>query len=333
MTVWLMKAWLGAAGVAALAAAAQAATGYKVLDKVPGPDGGWDYATFDSAGNRALVTRGTTVLAVDAATKAVTTIGAGQRLHKALPVNGGKELLLTNGGDNTAKFVDAKTGADIASVATGKGPDSAALDAKTGLALVMGHGGGDVTFIDTKTHKAVGTVMVGGALEEAAVDGAGRAYVNAENNNDIGVIDIKTQKLVTKYPLKDCDGPTGLAYDAQDGYLIAACNGATAILKAKTGEQVATLATGKGADGVAYDSKQHLAFVPAGRDGTLSVIAFDHGKPAIIDTVTTERGARTIAEDERTGRVYLPSATFSIPEGGTRPVMQPGSFHMLIVGK
>ena len=59
-------AWLAVTGALALAAGAQAASGYKVLDKVPGPDGGWDYATFDTAHNRALVTRGTTVLALDA---------------------------------------------------------------------------------------------------------------------------------------------------------------------------------------------------------------------------------------------------------------------------
>ena len=146
---------------ALLAQSVAAAPAYKIIDRIPGPDGGWDYVRVDPDNNRLLVARGTSVMAVDLATKAVTPgLAAGVRLHDALPING--ELLVTNGGTATAVFANAKTGAIIATVPTGKGPDAATYDPQSGLVLVMDHAGGQVTLIDPKAHQAVGTIDVGG---------------------------------------------------------------------------------------------------------------------------------------------------------------------------
>jgi DNA-binding beta-propeller fold protein YncE len=140
--------------------------------------------------------------------------------------------------------------------------------------------------------------------------------------------------VLAHYPLAGCDGPTGLVYDTADKLLIAACDGSTVVVDPKTGAVVQTLATGKGADGIAFDQKQKLAFVPSGREGTLAVIAFVKGKGAIVDTVPTQVSARTIAIDPRTGRVYLPAAKFgAATTPGRRPPMTPGSFQILVVGK
>jgi hypothetical protein len=330
-----MRPWI--AGLAAMmlsAGGAQAAaTGYHVVDRVAGPDGGWDYVRVDAKNNRVLLTHGASVMAVDLATKAVSSFGPGQRLHDAMPVNGGSEVLVTNGGTNTAVFYDVN-GTQLASVDTGKGPDAAAFDAKTGLALVMDHAGGQITLVDPKTHKVTGTIDVGGDLEAAATDGSGKAYVNVENKNEIAVVDLAAKTVLAHWALTGCDGPTGLAYDAADRLLIAACDGATDLVDARTGKVVQTLATGKGADGVAYDPKQKLAFVPSGRGGTLAIIAISGGKGTIVDTVPTQISARTIALDERTGRVYLPAAKYvAATTPGGRPSITPGSFEVLVVGK
>ena len=328
-----MRPW--AVGMAALllgVGAAQAASGYRVIDRVAGPDGGWDYVRIDAKNNRVLLTHGTSVMAVDLATKAVSSFAPGQRLHIALPVNGGSEVLVTNGGANSADFYDLK-GAKVASVETGKGPDAAGLEPKTGLLMVIDHAGGQVTLVDGKAHKAVGTIDVGGDLEEVAVDGSGKAYVNVENKNEIAVIDVPGRAVLAHWALEGCDGPTGLTYDAADKLLLAACDGATAVVDAKSGKVLQTLATGKGADGIAFDAKQKLAFVPAGRAGTLSVISVAGGKASVVDTVPTQISARTIGIDERTGRLYLPAAKFAPPTGGGRPTITPGSFEVLVVGK
>ncbi len=320
-------------GLCVAGSAQAASTGYHVVDRISGPDGGWDYIRVDEANNRVLATHGTSVMTVDLATKAVGSMAPGVILHDAMPVNGGAEVLVTNGGTNTAVFVNAKTGAVVATVETGKGPDGAAFDPKTGLALVMDHAGGQITLIDPKTHKVAGTIEIGGTLEGAAVDGAGKAFVNVENKNEIVAVDIAGQKALAHYPLAGCDGPTGLAYDIADKLLIAACDGSTVVVDPKTGAVVQTLATGKGADAIAFDQKQKLAFVP-GREGTLSVVAFVKGKGTIVDTVPTQASARTIALDQRTGRLYLPAAKYgAATTPGRRPPMTPGSFQILVVGK
>ena len=320
-------------GLLAAGSAQAASSGYHVVDRISGPDGGWDYIRVDEANNRVLATHGTSVMTVDLATKAVGSMAPGVILHDAMPVNGGTETLVTNGGTNTAVFVNSKTGAVVATVETGKGPDAAAFDTKTGLALVMDHAGGQITLIDPKTHKVAGTIDIGGTLEGAATDGTGKAFVNVENKNEIVAVDIPGRKVLGHWPLAGCDGPTGLAYNAADKQLIAACDGSTDLVDAKTGAVTQTLATGKGADAIAFDPKQKLAFVPS-RDGTLAVIAIAKGKGTIVETVDTQASARTIALDTRTGRLYLPAAKFgAATTPGRRPPMTPGSFQILVVGK
>lgn len=331
-----MRLVLALAATALLAAsAAQAAgPGYRVLDRIAGPDGGWDFLRVDPAHNRLLVTRGTSVMAVDLASGTVEAgLAPGKRLHDALPVNGGAELLVTNGASNSAVFADARTGAPGVAVPTGANPDALVYDPHSRLVLVMDHTGGEVILVDPARHRAVGTIPVGeGGLEAAAADGEGRVFVNVEARNEIAVIDVARRKVVARYALPGCEGPTGLAYAPRQRWLIAACDGATAVVEARTGKPVRTLKTGQEADGVAYDAARELAFVP-GREGSLSIISLKGGRPVLAQVLKTDPGVRTLALDPRTGRVYLPAATFAAAKAGEKPAPVPGSFHVLVVGR
>ena len=324
---------LAALAAAALApAAAGQAAAYRVLQSIPGPDGGWDYVRVDPAVDRVFVTRGSSVMALDLrGGTLVEGLAPGSRLHIALPVNGGREILVTNGGTDSVAIADARTGAVLASIPVGKGPDAATFDPRSGLVLVMDHAGGEVTLVDPKARKAVGSVQVGGTLEEASVDGRGLGFVNVESAGEAAVIDIAARKVVRRIKLDGCQGPTGSAYDAADRLLLVACQGATALVDPTAGRVVQTLPTGQGADGVVYDAARHLAFTPAGRDGTLSVIAMARGHGGIVQTLETQKGARTLALDERTGRLYLPSAQYTV--AGGRFSIVPGTFHILVVGR
>ena len=319
----------------ATAAAQAAAPGYHVVAKIPGPDGGWDYVRVDTANNQVLVARGTSVMRLNLDTLAVTGgLAPGQGLHDPYPVNRGAEVAVTNGGANTVVFVNAKTFETIATVPSGKNPDAANFDAKTGLLLAMDHSGGTVTLMDPKAHKAVATIEVGGQMEGAAFDGTGKAYVNVEDTNQIAVIDIAGRKVLARYALDGCKAPTGITYDAANKQILTACNGSTLMLDAPTGKILATLSTGAGADGIAFDPKQRLAFVSAGGDGLVSVIAVGKGEASVVEQVPTAQSARTIGLDPRTGRLYLPSATLGpAPAGGGRRPVLPGTFRLLVLAK
>jgi hypothetical protein len=54
---------------------------------------------------------------------------------------------------------------------------------------------------------------------------------------------------------------------------------------------------------------------------------------SILQTLQTERGARTIALDPTTHRIYLPNAKFQpAPSPGARPTIVPNTLKLLVYG-
>jgi DNA-binding beta-propeller fold protein YncE len=327
-----------AAGLAALAfagAAASAAPAYKVTGQVSATDGRWDYVSFDPAMRRLYLVHADGVLALDVDSGKLTPkLAEAPHGHQVLPLDGGKVLLVTVGGTNGARFIDAATGKTLGEVATGKGPDAAVYDPATGLVAVADHGGGDLVLIDPKSMKSVASIQVGGALEYLAPDGRGRLFMVIEDKNEAVVIDEKTHTVAKRITLDGCDEPSGLAYAAQAGVMIAACsNGKAALIDAAQAKLVGLLDIGQHPDAVIYDPERRLAFVPCGGSGELDVIdASVPGHVHVVQKVATEKSARTGAVDPKTGKVYLPAARYAPPaQAGQRPAMQPGSFHLVVV--
>ena len=100
---------------------------------------------------------------------------------------------------------------------------------------------------------------------------------------------------------------------------------------------IATPAIGTGPDAAGFDPGTGLAFSSNG-DGTLTIVKLVNGKYEAADTVTTERGARTMTVDPKLHRVYLLAAEYGpAPEAKEgkkgRPPVLPDSFHVLVVGK
>lgn len=332
---WALAGLAAVAAVMSLAASAKGAPppSYAVAGKVSGPDGGWDYGTFDPALRRFYVARSDGVTALDVDT--LTLIGHladGQSTHKVVPLKDGVEIAVTNRGTNGLLFVDAKTGHLIADVPTVKGPDGALYDPASRLVLVLSHSG-QLGLVDPRTHASVGSIPIPGAMEEAAaVDG--KVFINLEDKAQIAVVDVRKRAVLKTYPLDGCEGPGGLAYAEQAGLLIAACaNNVAKVVRTSDGSVVATIPIGKGPDGAMYDPVRRLAFIPCGRDGVLDVIAVpDAGHVALVQTVKTELGARTGALDPKTGRIYLPTATYDIAHFGPgRFPTVPGTFVILVV--
>lgn len=307
-----------------------ALTGYHVTATVAGPDGGWDLASVDPAGQELFVARGDSVTVIDLTTGKSRPFASAQRGHAALAIPGSKLLLVTNGGTDTATLFDRASGTLVATLATGKKPDAATYDPATRTAWVMNAGSGDISVIDPAARKVTGTVTVGGSLELGAADGGGRLYVNIEDRNSVAVIDTRSRNVVKVFPLTGCDGPTGIAYSASARQLISACGNGVAIVSRPDGRFVASLPIGKGADGAVFDAKRGVALIPAGQDGTLSVIALG-ARPRVIAVVPTARSARTIALDERSGRAYLAAADLHAVEGQKRPQPIAGTWRLIVV--
>ena len=316
--------------LAALFATA-AAPSYRVAGSIPGPDGGWDLTSVDPIAHRLYLAHGDAVMAVDLPSGAVIPrLVAAQRAHAALAIPGSREVLSTNGGSDTATIFNGISGTIRATVPTGKKPDAAAYDPATRTLWVMNPDSGNITVIDPVSAKLLATVAVPGSLELGVVDGEGHLFVNVEDRNDVAVIDTRSRTLVRRFPLAGCDGPTGIAYATDAKLLISACANGKAIVSARDGRMVASLDIGPRPDGALYDDRRHVALIPSGGDGTLSVIALGKA-PQVIDRIATAKGARTAALDPVTGRIYLAAANYAPAVGKDRPKAIPGSFRLIVL--
>ena len=164
-------------------------------------------------------------------------------------------------------------------------------------------------------------------------DGKGKIYVNIEDTNEIVEIDTAKATVTKKYSLSPCEEPSGLAFDAKNRRLFSVCsNRLMAVSDPDSGKVVATPPIGAGSDGAAFDPGTGYAFSSNG-DGTLTVVQQTGGTWAVLENIATERGARTIALDEKSHRVYLPTAKTAPAAAGARPTYLPDTFKVLIVGK
>lgn len=319
----------------ALAGAAQAAESlpFKMQAPIPGPDGGWDYASVGNDSHILFVARPDGVMAVNLDNGAVTpTLVPGKKLHGVIELPGGRAIS-SNGGTSSAVMFQISDGKIIAEFAAGAKPDAVVRDPKTGLVVVMNGDDGTATLIDTEKRSVAGTMSIGGKLEFAAADQAGHVFLNVEDKNELVVLDIPSRSVISRHAMPDCDGPSGLALDNNTHILLAVCGNKKAVaLSAIDGHQIAVLPIGSHPDAAMVDEKGRRFLVPCGGDGTLTVIhEDDNGQLSVTASVPTARGARTGAYDAKTGHVYLPTADYGPAKEGERPPMLPGSFRILVL--
>jgi DNA-binding beta-propeller fold protein YncE len=286
-----------------------------------GGDGGTDYLTAEPGTGRVFISRGTHVMVVDGNTgKVIGDIPDTPRTHGIALVAKTNRGFTTNSGDSTVTVFDLKTLAPIRKVKipTG-GLDGIMYDEADNRVILTNHSRpiGTAVALDPTSGDILGTVeLEDNAPEGAASDGKGRIFVNNEGKNTIQVIDAKTMKSVASWPITPCDGPTGIAYDRSSDRIFAGCGKTSVVVDPNTGKVVSTITNGDGVDALAWDPSQKLIYIPAGRDGNVTVVHQDSPNAySVVATVPTMRGAKTIAVDPVNHVAYL----FQ-PEYGPAPV-------------
>jgi YVTN family beta-propeller protein len=315
---------------------------YKFLNEIPiGGEGGWDILTIDSAANRLYLSHATKVVVVDLNKKAVVgEIADTPGVHAFVAVTELQRGFSSNGKESKSSVVDLATLKTLSKIDTGESPDALVYDSKHGEVYIFNHRGNSATVIDAKQSKSVATIPLGGGPEFAVADpNAGRIYCNIEDKSEVAVIDTAKHEVTARWPLAPGEEPTGIALDAAHHRLFAAChNKMMVMLDTESGKVVANVPIGSGTDGCAFDDATQLAFASCG-DGTTTIAKEETpDKLAVVQTLKTERGARTMAIDPKTHRIYLPSAQFQPPPSPSpgmspgRPTVVPNTLKLLVYG-
>ena len=334
------RSWF--ACIALLCTTAAAEDAYKFVTEIPiGGEGGWDILMIDSTAARLYLSHATKVAVVDLETnKVVAEITDTPGVHAFVAVPEFGRGFSSNGKENKSSVVDLTTLKTISKIDTGQNPDAVVYDSKLKEVYVFNHSGNSATVIDAKETKSVATISLDGNPEFPVVDpSAGRVYVNIEDKSEVVVIDATKHEVIANWPLAPGEEPTGIALDAAHHRLFAAChNKMMVMLDTETGKVVANVPIGAGTDGCAFDDATQLAFASFG-EGIVTIAHEDSpDKLSVVQTLKTERGARTIALDPKTHRIYLPTAQFqpapspSAGQSPSRPTIVPNTLKLLVYG-
>src|SRR6266436_3899463 len=316
---------------------------YKLLKSIPiGSEGGWDYLSIDAKARKLYVTHATKIVIVDLTSdKVVGEIADTPGVHGFAVASDLDRGFSSNGKESKVSVVDLNTAKTITKVETGENPDAILFELTNSEVYAFNGRGKSATVIDAKNNQVVGTVPLSGKPEFAAADGLGeRVFCNIEDKNEVAVIDMKTHAVTATWPLVSGEEPTGMAFDAVHHRLFVGChNKLMMMMDSDTGKVVAKTPIGAGVDACAFDDATQLAFASCG-DGTITIAkeeALD--KLAVVQTLTTERGARTMALDPATHRIYTCTAQIAPDTGPSpspgerrRPDYVPGTFHVLVYG-
>jgi YVTN family beta-propeller protein len=313
---------------------------YKVAGRIPlSGDNGWDYLAADSSNRQLYVSHGTEVQVVNLDSgKQVASIGGMKRIHGIALANDLKKGFITDGGDNVVVVFDLKSNAVTQKIKAGENPDGILFEPTRKRIYAFNGRSNSATVIDATADKVIATVPLSGKPEFPATDGKGNVYVNIESKNSLVRLDADGTKVKREWALTGCEEPSGLAMDIEGRRLFSVCSNKTmAVTDADNGKQVAKVVIGEGPDAAGYDPETKLVF-SSNSDGTLNVVKQDSpDKYRIVQNVKTEEGARTMALDEETHKIYLSVAEFGPAPAPTadnphpRPKPKPGSFHLLVV--
>ena len=342
---------------------------YKVLKTARvGGEGGFDYIYADEAGRRLYIPRGgtratpatDTAPAVAAVPGRITVFNLDTLAPVGeIPDTGGNGVVVDPksghgfSSSSPVSMFDTKTLTLIKKIDVGAArPDGILFDAFNDRVYVFCHPTKNAIVIDSKDGTVVGTIDLGGVPEQAVADGKGTLWaVMQDAQGSVTAVDVKTMKAIGHYPFGDIGGCNGLALDATNHVLFAACavsgnppvqppKPTMVIMSAVDGKILTTLPLAGGSDGAVFNPATMEVFSTHG-NGTLTIVKEKSPTSFEVEqNLQTMTGARTVTFDSKTNHIL----TMSIERGpapppppgggrGTPGAPIPGSFTILVIGK
>jgi len=248
----------------------------------------------------------------------------------------------SNGRSDSISMLDLDDLTVLRTVAVpGQNPDAIVYEPKYQRVFSFNGRSKDATVFDASTLNVLASLPMPDKPEFAVSDGEGGVYVNIQSEpGQLLRIDSQQMSVHTAWALDGCDRPTGLAIDRARHRLFSTCaNRVLVVTDGQSGRQLAKVPIGAGPDAAAFDEASGTVFSANG-DGSLSVIyEASPGRYVAESAVLTQRGARTLALDPGTNRIFLASSEFTAPGPATadtphpRPQPVDGTFTVLVVQK
>jgi len=319
---------------------------YHLLKKVPlgvaaGGDEYYDLVTAEPSLRRVYLTHGAEVNVINADTGAeVGKVTGMKKNHGVAVVPEFGKGFITDGGTNEVVIFDLKTLKITGRVKTDAGPDCIMYDPASKHVFSLNGDSKDATVIDPKSETVVATLPLGGTPECAVADGKGTIYDNIESANEVAVIDSSTLKIKAHWPVAPAGTPGGLAMDIEHRRLFIAGGDPTmfVVMNADNGQVIQSFPISNGQDATAFDPGTGLVFIST-RAGVIHIFHEDSpDKYSVVDPVATEYGAKCMALDPKTHKLFLTTSDFGPAPAPTaqqphpNPARVPGAFRLLIVG-
>jgi len=305
----------------------------KEVARIPiGGDARWDYLTIDSAAHRLYVSHATRTDVIDTQANAVIgTIADTAGVHGIALADDLGLGFISDGKVDAVTVFELATLKTHSTIHVGGGPDAILYDPASHRVMTFNGKSRDVSVIDAAQGTLIATVPVGGKPEFAQLGDRGQVWFNVEDTNEMAVLDPATASIVKRLSLAPCDSPSGLAVDDLRRHY-AVCENKQMVIVGSDGKVLGRSPIGAGADGVAW--MDGAAWSANGQDGTISMVRESTaGHFETTETISTAIGARTIAADPATHRLYLPTAQMGPAVAGARRAGVPGTFYVLVLQK
>jgi hypothetical protein len=377
---WLLAMAVGIAMVVTIGRAQTPAAGpYKVLKTAKvGGEGGWDYIYAEVIGRRLYIPRGATraipatatTPEIPAAVARITVFDLDTLAPVGeIPDTGGNGVAVcpkSGHGFSTShpqiSMFDTKTLKLIKKIDLGPNAsgDGIYCDSFNEHVYVFSHPTKDATVIDARDGKVLGTIDLSGVPEQGVADHKGMLFVVMQDQiGSVTAVDVKTMKAVGHYSFVDKGSCNGLALDAKNRVLFAACGrsgvtppppgppaqpgqavappqargGAPApptqpmmvILSAADGKILTSLPLAGSSDGAVFNPSTMEVFSTHG-NGTLTVVKEKSPTSFEVEqNLQTMNGARTITFDSKTNHIltmaqeYAPAPSPTPTPGATPP--------------
>jgi DNA-binding beta-propeller fold protein YncE len=271
--------------------AAQTAAPLKLAAKYEMPasvKGRFDHLGIDVAGNRLFVVgeEAAQVLVFDLTTgKFVRSIKVGHP-HAVLYREDLSQIYITDEDKGVLNIYNGKTYDLVKAVQLKVDTDSIGYDPATRY-LYIDNGGDNahetftmLSVVDTTAGSKLADIKVeGDTLEAMALEKSGdRLFLNNTAKNEVEIIDRKTNKLVTSWPIKMGKGNSTMALDESAHRLFVGCrSGVIVVFDSQSGKELQALPQGKGVDDLMFDPASKRLYATSG--GTAAVDVYKETDP------------------------------------------------------